>query len=1072
MKIPTWKAFDELQTLVNQINTNVSALQTVVNALQNNDYVTSVNQIFEGGVVVGYTINFSKSGPVTIYHGKDGAEGKPGAAGKDGRTPVIGVKQDSDGVYYWTVDGVWLLDAAGNKVPATGKDGADGSDGKPGADGSDGRPGAAGNDGVTPQLKIENDYWYVSYDNGSTWEQLGKATGEDGNNGANGDSMFKNVDASNPDYVLFVLSDGTQMKIPTWKAYEDLMTLVNQMNYNISALQTAVMALENNDYVTAVSPIIENGEVIGYTITFAKSGSVIIYHGKDGADGKPGADGTDGNDGRTPQIGIGKDADGKYYWTLDGNWLLDADGKKIPATGADGKPGTNGSAGAAGKDGITPQLKIENGYWHVSYDNGNTWEQLGKATGEAGNDGASGDSMFKNVDASNSDYVLFVLSDGTQIKIPTWKAFEALQTLVSQMNSNISALQKAVQALENNDYVTAITPMTENGKVVGYSITFAKSGPIVIYHGKDGADGKPGADGTDGNDGHTPKIGVAQDTDGKYYWTLDGQWLLDAAGNKIPTTGKDGEDGTDGKPGADGSAGAAGNDGVTPKLKIENGYWYVSYDNEITWEQLGQATGDQGPAGSNSECLFDSVTWDNDYVYLKLADGQTIKIPQASVANAGNGVTIELSSTSEFSALFYGTFENKGVDMKVTVYYGPSSSLSLYNYQGSVSRTSFSGSSYTLTVDKLFSDTKYYYFTETVNNGKTVYSDVNWFRTKAVTGYEDDFSTSGAVNLSSGGTANCYIVTSPGTYCISAVKGNSSTSVGSVSLATVIWETFGTSVTPTRGDLVKGALYKDGKVYFKTNSTFMEGNALIAVKDASGNILWSWHIWMTDQPAGQVYYNNAGTVMDRNLGATSATPGDVKALGLMYQWGRKDPFMGSSNINSPVQAASTISWPDPKKSTSTTGTVDYATKNPTVMLKGENNNRWLYVKDGTLWASSKTIYDPCPAGWQIPQGGDSGYWVRAYGSSIIYGDKFDYTNRGVNFSGYFGSDKTIWYPATGYYGKADGSFYGTGKDASYPTYTLESYGMLIYGIRSDEDRVYMVYLSDMGGADPVRCVRE
>ena len=177
---------------------------------------------------------------------------------------------------------------------------------------------------------------------------------------------------------------------------------------------------------------------------------------------------------------------------------------------------------------------------------------------------------------------------------------------------------------------------------------------------------------------------------------MDGQWLLDAAGNKIPTTGKDGEDGTDGKPGADGSAGAAGNDGVTPKLKIENGYWYVSYDNEITWEQLGKATGDQGPAGSNSECLFDSITWDNDYVYFKLSDGQTIKIPQASVANAGNGVTIELSSTSEFSALFYGTFENKGVDMKVTVYYGPSSSLSLYNYQGSVTRTSFSGSSYTL----------------------------------------------------------------------------------------------------------------------------------------------------------------------------------------------------------------------------------------------------------------------------------------------------------------------------------------------------------------------------------------
>ena len=342
-----------------------------------------------------------------------------------------------------------------------------------------------------------------------------------------------------------------------------------------------------------------------------------------------------------------------------------------------------------------------------------------------------------------------------------------------------------------------------------------------------------------------------------------------------------------------------------------------------------------------------------------------------------------------------------------------------------------------------------------------------------MTGYETTFPTDDAVDLSADGSANCYIVTEPGTYSIPAVKGNGTSSVGSVSTATVVWETFGTSTVPTRGDLVKGAMYKDGKVYFRTNTTFKEGNALIAVKDASGNVLWSWHIWMTDQPAEQVYFNNAGIVMDRNLGATSATPGDVKSLGLMYQWGRKDPFMGSSSISSPVQARTTITWPDPKNSTSATGTVAYAVKNPTVMLKGATTNRWMYEVDNTLWASDKTIYDPCPAGWQIPAGGENGYWVRAYGSYNIYGNIFDNTNKGIDFSGRFGSDECIWYPATGYYGKADGNFYGTGSDASYPTYTLDSYGFLIYPVKkSSNGSLYLLYLSDMGGADPVRCVRE
>ena len=198
----------------------------------------------------------------------------------------------------------------------------------------------------------------------------------------------------------------------------------------------------------------------------------------------------------------------------------------------------------------------------------------------------------------------------------------ALEELCNQMNTNISSLQTIINALQDNDYVKSVTPVIQDGKEIGYTITFSKSSPITIYHGKDGSDGADGEDGSDGNDGLTPVIGVRQDTDGIYYWTLNGEWLTDSQGNKIKAQGTDGSDGSDG---ADGDS---GKDGITPKFKIENGYWYVSYDNESSWLQLGKATGENGSDGSDGDSLFESVTQDDDNVYFKLSNGTLITIPQ------------------------------------------------------------------------------------------------------------------------------------------------------------------------------------------------------------------------------------------------------------------------------------------------------------------------------------------------------------------------------------------------------------------------------------------------------------
>ena len=221
------------------------------------------------------------------------------------------------------------------------------------------------------------------------------------------------------------------------------------------------------------------------------------------------------------------------------------------------------------------------------------------------------------------------------------------------MNTNIISLQTIIIALQSNDYVVNIAPIMEGNKEIGYTITFAKSGSITIYHGKngkdgangaDGKDGQNGTDGKDGKDGYTPKIGVKQDTDGRYYWTLDGTWLLDDNGNMIPATGKDGEDGQDGANGSDGkdgqdgengkdgTNGKDGKDGVTPQLKIEDGYWYLSYDNGSTWQKLGKATGNNGLNGANGadgedgDSIIQSITQDDEYVYFNLTDGQIITL--------------------------------------------------------------------------------------------------------------------------------------------------------------------------------------------------------------------------------------------------------------------------------------------------------------------------------------------------------------------------------------------------------------------------------------------------------------
>lgn len=262
-------------------------------------------------------------------------------------------------------------------------------------------------------------------------------------------------------------------------------------------------------------------------------------------------------------------------------------------------------------------------------------------------------------------------------------------------------------------------------------------------------------------------------------------------------------------------------------------------------------------------------------------------------------------------------------------------------------------------------------------------------------GSEDDEDTKIYTDLSAAGTANCYLIQGAGDYKFKSVIGNTDATVGNVKTVEVLWESFGTDEMPNLGDLIASVSYKNGCILFSTPENFRDGNAVIAAKNSKGTILWSWHIWCAEEGwQEQVYYNDAGTMMDRNLGATAADPTTVGSFGLMYQWGRKDPFMGAVQSTGSM-AQSTGNW--------STGYADDFSWRDSYPMSFDKSKMY-----ENIWDSEKTIWDPCPYGWRVPDGADTGVWAKACVSS-------DWQNLSQqNFSGIFGSDDTIWYPLAGY----------------------------------------------------------
>lgn len=333
------------------------------------------------------------------------------------------------------------------------------------------------------------------------------------------------------------------------------------------------------------------------------------------------------------------------------------------------------------------------------------------------------------------------------------------------------------------------------------------------------------------------------------------------------------------------------------------------------------------------------------------------------------------------------------------------------------------------------------------------------------------------VNLNSiQGYANTYQIPAVGKYKFEAVKGNDSSLKLDAATAELTWETWCNNEPVTLNSLVKSVTVEEGYVHVETADAYHTGNALVSVKDAAGTIVWSWMLWFTDVASYTNVEVDGVKIMDRNLGALTADV-DKPGLnyGLLWQWGRHVPIMGldgTHNTETPTAMTSAPAIEDERLDYEDAGlekgagfTIDFVLANPTRFFYS-GNRQWapnpLDETAGNLWAETKTIYDPCPAGYKVIS--------KASASVIFAGISESTENDAANFGFKLNG---MWFPYTGWW-KYSGSARLTDATQAY-FWTSES------RLRSESDGYnvathYQVVegtgkssYESKGGAFSVRC---
>lgn len=326
--------------------------------------------------------------------------------------------------------------------------------------------------------------------------------------------------------------------------------------------------------------------------------------------------------------------------------------------------------------------------------------------------------------------------------------------------------------------------------------------------------------------------------------------------------------------------------------------------------------------------------------------------------------------------------------------------------------------------------------------------------------------------------SNSYMVTPGGTIDIPVIKayamwnqklGANEVSLTGVQSVELLWQDTQSLITSV--DIVDSSLGIKAKMRVKTSVTGLSGNAVVVFK-VDGVIRWSWHLWVTgyDPTLSPVAADNGVVFMDRNLGAVTTAVGNIGAHGLLYQWGRKDPFPGAAsnienttdhnlyNISNQIVSIN-------KTSVAVANNLENAVKNPLTFYYSSSKDWVSNTADGRdnyLWGASKSSYDPCPKGWRVPVSGDGAAspWKNLSGQSF-----------GSSSGPVWGEGK--YYPAAGFRDAGNGNLTEVGTSGHVWSATAVEYGPVAYSLLfSSNNFNASVHWLNRGNGYSVRCAKE
>lgn len=345
----------------------------------------------------------------------------------------------------------------------------------------------------------------------------------------------------------------------------------SKLNENINALHKIAASFETYDFVKSVKPVYNtDGIVIAYNITFTNAGTVTIHNGVD-------AD--------TPVIGLEKDRNGRYYWTVtysDGIvnplYLSNSGGQLVYASA------------------VVPVIKIENGNWMISYDNSLTWSYLGKATGTSGNEFVQDVSVFDS-------FVQFSFIDGTTVNIPTQSGFEAFHTALDLCNYNLSSLKELIASLDSKLTAKDITPILSGTDTIGCQLILSDGKKLAFFNA---------------NSTTLPELSSMKDTDGNYYWAIrypedtEFSWVLNGT-EKVKMNV---------------------NEVVSPRVGLQRDttdnlyYWTISYDDGKTYDWLLSGSSKVAASTEHVSNPVTSLVESTSLYYIITVNGQAFYVPR------------------------------------------------------------------------------------------------------------------------------------------------------------------------------------------------------------------------------------------------------------------------------------------------------------------------------------------------------------------------------------------------------------------------------------------------------------